>query len=100
MNFCKRDRRADAEHNTKICDISFFSTIFRTHSPVIDTTFAYDIIKAVNPIVAAGWSSPEARWAHNPKVVGSNPTPATSPGVYFSKKEGTYKCPLFIIADF
>ncbi len=25
----------------------------------------------------AGWSSPVARWAHNPKVVGSNPTPAT-----------------------
>ena len=26
----------------------------------------------------AGWSSLEARRAHNPKVVGSNPTPATS----------------------
>ena len=26
----------------------------------------------------AGWSSPVARWAHNPKVVGSNPAPATS----------------------
>ena len=26
---------------------------------------------------SAGWSSPVARWAHNPKVVGSNPTPAT-----------------------
>ncbi len=25
----------------------------------------------------AGWSSPEARRAHNPKVVGSNPSPAT-----------------------
>ena len=25
----------------------------------------------------AGWSSLVARWAHNPKVVGSNPTPAT-----------------------
>ena len=25
----------------------------------------------------AGWSNPEARRAHNPKVVGSNPTPAT-----------------------
>ena len=24
----------------------------------------------------AGWSSLVARWAHNPKVVGSNPTPA------------------------
>ena len=26
----------------------------------------------------AGWSSPVARQAHNLKVVGSNPTPATS----------------------
>ena len=26
---------------------------------------------------AAGWSSPVARQAHNLKVVGSNPTPAT-----------------------
>ena len=25
----------------------------------------------------AGWSSSVARWAHNPKVVGSNPAPAT-----------------------
>ena len=30
--------------------------------------------------VTAGWSSPVARWAHNPKVVGSNPTPATTAG--------------------
>jgi hypothetical protein len=27
----------------------------------------------------AGWSSPVARQAHNLKVVGSNPTPATTP---------------------
>ena len=26
----------------------------------------------------AGWSSPVARWAHNPKVAGSNPPPATN----------------------
>ena len=26
----------------------------------------------------AGWSSSVARWAHNPEVVGSNPTPATN----------------------
>ena len=30
-----------------------------------------------NFLIGAGWSSPVARWAHNPKVVGSNPTPAT-----------------------
>jgi hypothetical protein len=27
--------------------------------------------------VGAGWSSLVARWAHNPKVEGSNPSPAT-----------------------
>ena len=27
--------------------------------------------------LAAGWSSLVARWAHNPKVGGSNPPPAT-----------------------
>ena len=30
-----------------------------------------------NKIVVAGWSSLVARRAHNPKVVGSNPAPAT-----------------------
>ena len=29
-------------------------------------------------LVDAGWSSPVARQAHNLKVVGSNPTPATT----------------------
>ena len=29
--------------------------------------------------VVAGWSSLVARRAHNPKVVGSNPAPATNP---------------------
>jgi hypothetical protein len=28
--------------------------------------------------ITAGWSSPVARWAHNPKVSGSNPDPATN----------------------
>ena len=31
-----------------------------------------------SPLGDAGWSSPVARQAHNLKVVGSNPTPATS----------------------
>ena len=30
--------------------------------------------------ITAGWSSPVARWAHNPKVAGSNPAPATMDG--------------------
>jgi hypothetical protein len=35
-------------------------------------------------IGGAGWSSPVARQAHNLKVVGSNPTPATSKAKYFN----------------
>ncbi len=30
-----------------------------------------------NALDIAGWSSLVARWAHNPKVDGSNPSPAT-----------------------
>ena len=30
----------------------------------------------------AGWSSLVARWAHNPKVGGSNPSPATNKNGY------------------
>ena len=37
----------------------------------------------------AGWSSLEARRAHNPKVIGSNPIPATTVnplnGFYYEK---------------
>ena len=30
-------------------------------------------------LIIAGWSRLVARWAHNPKVVGSNPAPAIGP---------------------
>ena len=33
--------------------------------------------------IGAGWSSPVARQAHNLKVVGSNPTPATNAPIDF-----------------
>src|SRR3954454_16575207 len=33
---------------------------------------------AVRYHYVAGWSSLVARWAHNPKVEGSNPSPATN----------------------
>ena len=36
---------------------------------VMTATIRYDVV--------AGWSSLVARWAHNPKVAGSNPAPAT-----------------------
>ena len=42
-------------------------------SPIIGLVFKYYI---------AGWSSLEARRAHNPKVVGSNPAPATRTNVH------------------
>src|SRR5262245_32934663 len=47
----------------------------------------------------AGWSSPVARQAHNLKVVGSNPTPATnmsarlSPGQTGAKSSLRERCP-------
>ena len=40
----------------------------------------------------AGWSSPVARWAHNPKVAGSNPAPATK----FSKEARLYRLAFFV----
>ncbi len=38
------------------------------------------IVSADRAETVAGWSSPVARWAHNPKVAGSNPAPATNEG--------------------
>ena len=35
------------------------------------------VLAARNAARVAGWSSSVARRAHNPKVVGSNPAPAT-----------------------
>ena len=37
------------------------------------------IMKMIKLNIIAGWSSLEARRAHNPKVVGSNPAPAILP---------------------
>ena len=40
---------------------------------------AASFLRPYNPPLAdAGWSSLVARRAHNPKVVGSNPAPATN----------------------
>ncbi len=38
------------------------------------------------PLGDAGWSSPVARQAHNLKVVGSNPTPATNIMLIYKEK--------------
>src|SRR5215472_14584294 len=43
---------------------------------------------------SAGWSSLVARWAHNPKVGGSNPPPATkqllNPKPFLSQRKGFF----------
>ena len=43
-------------------------------------------------LINAGWSSPVARQAHNLKVVGSNPTPATNIKKAAPKKAALYMC--------
>ena len=48
----------------------------QAQAPVIVLDFAGFV--AYYALLIAGWSSPVARRAHNPKVVGSNPAPATN----------------------
>jgi hypothetical protein len=38
----------------------------------------FDDVEVIDYDQSAGWSSLVARWAHNPKVGGSNPPPATN----------------------
>ena len=50
--------------------------------PVLKTGRSWERRRGSNPFSSAicniaGWSSSVARWAHNPEVVGSNPSPAT-----------------------
>ncbi len=45
-------------------------SVVRIHFPPLENNL-------FSLVIDAGWSSSEARRAHNPKVVGSNPTPAT-----------------------
>jgi hypothetical protein len=65
-----------------------------------------------HPVYIAGWSSPVARWAHNPKVAGSNPAPATpkkgaraaAPFFFFSAQSSRFRTradprPLLSIAE-
>jgi hypothetical protein len=44
--------------------------------------FLFSIDSSRIEVGGAGWSSPVARQAHNLKVVGSNPTPATNKAKY------------------
>src|ERR1700754_4484206 len=54
---------------------SLLKTLLRAHIPVMGGP----IRRGLGPLVLgdAGWSSPVARQAHNLKVAGSNPAPAT-----------------------
>ena len=50
-------------------------------SPALGTILVAILVRDVYdyaPVSDAGWSSLVARRAHNPKVVGSNPAPATT----------------------
>ena len=44
---------------------------------MIDFKILFDTTLNMRILIGAGWSSLVARRAHNPKVVGSNPAPAT-----------------------
>jgi hypothetical protein len=48
------------------------------HDPAFVRPFAQKLYSASGAISVAGWSSPVARQAHNLKVPGSNPGPATN----------------------
>ena len=71
------------------CDPSFVSIDGETKKPraprdrhapfsLVSTPCAFDAPGAGCYHLDAGWSSLVARWAHNPKVGGSNPPPATN----------------------
>ena len=57
--------------NCQVNDVEFGVYLFLFPGP--RSKFSAIIVDPV-----AGWSSLVARWAHNPKVVGSNPAPATT----------------------
>src|ERR1700676_1446788 len=56
--------------------LQVFSTQDQTTIPPAQNAFQTTLLQPTHP--HAGWSSPVARQAHNLKVVGSNPTPATT----------------------
>jgi hypothetical protein len=51
----------------------------------------FDRTGAIRYDVFAGWSSLVARRAHNPEVVGSNPTPATNAIIFRSQGLARYE---------
>ena len=75
-----RAQRQKAPGSGHILPLAAFVEISKkclTSSGQCDIIFKYRLRKPVIGHIA-GWSSSVARRAHNPKVVGSNPAPATS----------------------
>ena len=54
----------------------FFAYVTQFLIPAINCPLLFQYRCAIIPSVGAEWSSPVARRAHNPKVVGSNPASA------------------------
>src|SRR5580698_8617950 len=73
-----------AQHRCKLAEIAFrqpFSKVPRepaVHRGNQSPTAPFDDAASGCYHRDAGWSSLVARWAHNPKVGGSNPPPATN----------------------
>ena len=67
----------------KGADCKSVSDAFEGSNPSPSTLF----IKVIKNNNGAGWSSLEARRAHNPKVIGSNPIPAIRRQIRFSQIE-------------
>src|SRR5439155_14355933 len=61
----------------------------RTHSQCFQKPLPGD--RAAAFLFGAGWSSPVARQAHNLKVAGSNPAPATNTKAAFGR---LFSCPI------
>ena len=75
-----RSQRQKAPGSGHILPLAAFVEISKkclTSSGQCDIIFKYRLRKPVIGHIA-GWSSSVARRAHNPKVVGSNPAPATT----------------------
>ena len=70
-------------HEARLTVLAFFHTFLtnprggRTRPNRLKTAL-FDALSAIRYYEFAGWSSLVARWAHNPKVEGSNPSPATN----------------------
>ena len=88
------------EHNLAKVGVAGSSPVSRSARAVAPERWhlvvAASKIGRLSPVYVAGWSSLVARRAHNPEVVGSNPTPAmaTRQKAHGRRKVGRAECPL------